>query len=307
MRQHINVLFSVLFLVSFIYAEETSREVRPQIFAPAKSETSESSVKPDAPVTEVRPAGSHHFHKPMHHPPPPRFYHYHPYDYYPPRTTVIVYEQPESTETVYVATVPDTIRLVNNFPNKFHVGIHGLFGPYAMTSDSWGYDFSGYFGGGGLMLQFPINENTMAFVAGALLTYRKADNTFDYYENGKPTGESARYTFYHKNIDVPVLLRVRAFGSRLSFDFGGKLQFNIRERLQIKDDSGKHTYDLDEERNLLNFALSIGFNVDLNQYITFNLGSDFAFGDMFDTSKIHGIPATFTESLFSLGLTFNIL
>ena len=307
MKKPIIFLFAAVFGVNGIFASEPEKEVRPQIFAPARTESSESSIKQEsvAPAKEIRPAGMPHA-PGKHHPPPPRFYHYHPYEYYPPHTTVIVYEQPEESNTVYVATLPDTIRFVNQFPVKFRLGIHGLFGPYAMTSDSWGYDFSGYFGGGGLMLQVPINETTMAFVAGALLTYRKADNTFDYYEDGKPTGESARYTFYHKNIDVPVLLRFRALGSRLSFDFGGKLQFNIRERLEIKDDSGKHTYDLDEERNLLNFALSLGFNIDLNQYISFNLGSDFAFGEMFNTSKIYGLPTEFTESVFSLGLTFNV-
>ena len=84
----------------------------------------------------------------------------------------------------------------------------------------------------------------------------------------------------------------------------GQIKITFPEK--IKDDSGKHTYDLDEERNLLNFALSLGFNIDLNQYISFNLGSDFAFGEMFNTSKIYGLPTEFTESVFSLGLTFNV-
>lgn len=309
MRKWLGFISGFIFCATSVFASDSEqRDVRPQIFALKATEKTEVSSNSSSvqEVKEVRPSSPHPL-PPPHSPPPPRFYHHHPYDYYPGHTTVIVYEQPNESQEVYIAAVPDTIRLVNKFPVKLRVGVQGLFGPYAMTSSSWGYDFSGYFGGGGVMLQLPINEYTMAFVTGALLTYRKADNTFDYYENNKPTGESARYTFYHKNIDVPFYLRFRALGSRLSFDFGGKLQFNVRERLEIKDDSGKHTYDLDEERNLLNFALSLGFNIDLNEYISFNLGSDFAFGDMFNTSKVYGIPTEFAESMFSLGITFNIL
>ncbi len=312
-----------LFLGSAFVWAQSAKAVRPQIFAPSNSgpgggsggsqisgpeQPPPPSQEPATTVKEVRPAGRPYGHvapppPPHGHVPPPHYY----YDpFYTRPTTVIVYEESHA-EPVYVTTeIPDTLRLVNPFPVRYSLGIVGVFGPYAMTSDYRGYDFSGWIGGGGLTVQIPLNSTSLAFVTGAILTYRQATNTFDYYENGKPTGEDARYKFNHKNIDVPIWIRLRAPGSRLSFDLGGKILFNIRERLEIKDDSGKHTYDLDDDRNLVNYALSIGFNIDLNRWIALNLVSDFAFGDMYDVSKIQGIPAEFTESSLTIGVTFNI-
>lgn len=301
------------------------REVRPQIYAPEKksstqNSSSEAKKNPPAPSRderppapkEVRPAGlppTPHGHL---YPPPHGAYHHYYYGHYdpfytPPPTTVVVYETREA-EPVYVTTsIPDTIRLVNHFPMRFTVGLTGLFGPYSMNSEYRGYDFSGWIGGGGVTLQVPLNEANLGFITGAILTYRRATNTFDYYEDGVRTGETARYTFTHKNIDVPVLLRLRGTGSRLSFDFGGKLLFNILDELKIKDDSGSKTYDTYDGRNFLNFALALAFNIDLNRWLTFNCGTDFVFGDMYDTATIKGIPADFSEATFVIGLTFNIL
>ena len=307
-----NLLSVTLVLASIVFAENSNRTVGPQIFAPAPSSTESPNKEPlkETPRKEVRPAGQKmHGNPPGHKPPPPGYHHYY-YEYYDPfyapRTTVVVYEGRDRDPVYVEASVPDTIRIENPFPVTYSLGIVGLFGPYFMTSDYSGYDFSGYYGGGGLTVQIPINSTSLAFVTGVLYTYSKSSNTFDYYEDFKPTGESAKYTFTHQNVVLPIYVRLRAPTSRFSFDFGGKVLLNFRDRLEIKDDSGKHWFDLDDDKNVLNFALSLGFNIDLNRYITFNLVSDFAFGEMYNTSKIEGIYSKYTESMFSLGFTFNI-
>lgn len=233
-------------------------------------------------------------------------YYYDPYydDYFygPPRRTVIIYQQ---TSPTYVSG--DTMYVENPFPVRFSLGIQGIFGAYMMISDYNGYDFTGLIWGGGLVVQVPINSTSAALVTGVSVNYHRLSENFEYYSSGRPTGEEARYTFQSTNIDVPILLRLRATGSRFSFDFGGKILFNIRDRLKIKDDSGSDWIDLDDERNVANFALAIGFNVDINRYLAFNIGADFAFGEMYDTAYIEGLPADYGESSFWLGFTFNFL
>lgn len=233
-------------------------------------------------------------------------YYYDPYydDYFygPPRRTVIIYQQ---TSPTYVSG--DTMYVENPFPVRFTLGIQGIFGAYMMTSDYNGYDFTGLIWGGGLSVQVPINSTSAALVTGLSVYYHRLSENFEYYSGGRPTGEDARYTFQSTSLGVPILLRLRATGSRFSFDFGGKILFNIRDRLKIKDDSGSDWIDLDDERNVANFALAIGFNVDINRYLAFNIGADFAFGEMYDASYIEGLPADYGESSFWLGFTFNFL
>lgn len=328
---------AIPFLCAPLFAEDASREVLPQgsvssarqapagnpnrdasgsvkdahpvsgSSAPVVNKT--SAPPPERTVGPARPAPAHvGGPRPVGPPPPPRHHHYYsdPYYYYP-QTTVIVYEQSNSSEPVYyVAEVPDTIRLVNEFPVTRSLGIHGFFGPYAMTSDYRGYDFGGYLAGAGLTYQIPINDHSLAFVLGAIFTYRTATQTFEYFDDGEPTDEKVRYTFEHLGIDVPLVIRLRGTGSRLSFDFGGKVFFNVHDRLITKDDHHKQYYHLSDDRDLANFGLTLGFNIDLNSFIAFNIGSDFIFGDTYKTSSIRQIPAEFSESELTLGLTFKV-
>lgn len=340
----LTALCVVPFLCASLYAENADKEIRPQgaqpvgqsvggnpnkgadkPSAPREESSSRSASRTIAPTSSVGPAPEHHVAPaggpghPRPVPPPPRphahyyygyghghYYYADPYYYYPQSTTVIVYENKDNETVYYTAEVPDTIRLINEFPVKRSLAIQGTVGPYIMTSDFEGYDFSGLHAGLGLTYQIPINDHSLAFVVGAICTYRAATQTFDYYEDNKRTGETVRYTFEHLGIDVPLLLRLRGTGSRLSFDFGARMYFNVHDRLVTKDDSGKEYYHLSDEHEFANFGLTLGFNVDLTSFLAFNVGSNFIFGDSYNTAYIRQVPTDFSETELTFGLSFKI-
>lgn len=251
--------------------------------------------------------------RPMDPPPPPRhrYYYGHYYyadPYYYPQTTVIVYENRDNEVVYYTAEVPDTIRLINQFPVKRELGIVGSFGPYIMSSNREGYDFGGFLASAGLTYQIPINDHSLAFVIGAICSYRTATQTFDIYQDGYRVGNT-KYTFEHLGIDVPLMIRLRGTGSRLSFDFGGKILFDVHDQLITKEGSKKKYYHLSDDRDLANFGLAIAFNIDLNSFMAFNIGTDFVFDDTYSSSNV--LPEVdraidFAESELTFGITFKL-